>query len=84
MLNYSKLTYTKSEQLSSLLRALLGSKTRCSVPIQVLFIHSKNFRLNWIGKDNDGLQHTHCTTLLNSGLNVKVIIERLGNTPKRS
>ncbi|MFW7190062.1 tyrosine-type recombinase/integrase [Lysinibacillus sp. BNK-21] len=29
-----------------------------------------------------GLRHTHCTILLNRGLNVKVIAERLGNTPK--
>lgn len=28
-----------------------------------------------------GLRHTHCTILLNQGLNVKVISERLGNTP---
>lgn len=28
-----------------------------------------------------GLRHTHCTILLNRGLNVKVIAERLGNTP---
>jgi len=27
-----------------------------------------------------GLRHTHCTILLNSGQNVKVIAERLGNT----
>lgn len=27
-----------------------------------------------------GLRHTHCTFLLNSGLNVKVIAKRLGNT----
>ena len=27
-----------------------------------------------------GLRHTHCTILLNLGLNVKVIAERLGNT----
>lgn len=27
-----------------------------------------------------GLRHTHCTVLLNYGLNVKVIAERLGNT----
>ncbi|PEP85323.1 tyrosine-type recombinase/integrase [Bacillus toyonensis] len=29
-----------------------------------------------------GLRHTHCTILLNQGLNVKVIAERLGNTPQ--
>lgn len=29
-----------------------------------------------------GLRHTNCTILLNRGLNVKVIAERLGNTPK--
>ncbi|WP_370456038.1 site-specific integrase [Sporosarcina sp. ANT_H38] len=28
-----------------------------------------------------GLRHTHCTILLNRGRNVKVIAERLGNTP---
>ncbi|MBM6646036.1 tyrosine-type recombinase/integrase [Bacillus sp. RIT809] len=28
------------------------------------------------------LRHTHCTILLNQGLNVKVIAERLGNTPQ--
>ncbi len=28
-----------------------------------------------------GLRHTHCTILLNRGMNVKVISERLGNTP---
>lgn len=28
-----------------------------------------------------GLRHTHCTVLLNKGVNVKVIAERLGNTP---
>ena len=28
-----------------------------------------------------GLRHTHCTVLLNRGVNVKVIAERLGNTP---
>lgn len=28
------------------------------------------------------LRHTHCTILLNRGLNVKVIAERLGNTPQ--
>ena len=28
-----------------------------------------------------GLRHTHATILLNSGQNVKVIAERLGNTP---
>jgi hypothetical protein len=28
-----------------------------------------------------GLRHTHCTILLNKGVNVKVISERLGNTP---
>ena len=28
-----------------------------------------------------GLRHTHATILLNRGLNVKVIAERLGNTP---
>lgn len=28
-----------------------------------------------------GLRHTHCTILLNKGVNVKVIAERLGNTP---
>ena len=27
-----------------------------------------------------GLRHTHCTVLLNRGVNVKVIAERLGNT----
>jgi len=27
-----------------------------------------------------GLRHTHCTILMNLGLNVKVIAERLGNT----
>lgn len=27
-----------------------------------------------------GLRHTHATILLNSGINVKVIAERLGNT----
>ncbi|WP_342577231.1 tyrosine-type recombinase/integrase [Psychrobacillus sp. FSL K6-2843] len=29
-----------------------------------------------------GLRHTHCTILLNRGVNVKVIAERLGNTPQ--
>jgi len=29
-----------------------------------------------------GLSHTHCTILLNEGSNVKVIAERLGNTPQ--
>lgn len=29
-----------------------------------------------------GLRHTHATILLNNGQNVKVIAERLGNTPK--
>lgn len=29
-----------------------------------------------------GLRHTHCTMLLNKGVNVKVIAERLGNTPQ--
>lgn len=29
-----------------------------------------------------GLRHTHATILLNRGLNVKVIAERLGNTPQ--
>ncbi|WP_313890773.1 site-specific integrase [Psychrobacillus sp.] len=29
-----------------------------------------------------GLRHTHCTILLSRGLNVKVIAERLGNTPQ--
>ncbi|MFJ6209223.1 DNA integration/recombination/inversion protein [Lysinibacillus sp. NPDC092081] len=29
-----------------------------------------------------GLWHTHCTILLNRGLNMQVIIERLGNAPK--
>lgn len=29
-----------------------------------------------------GLRHTHATVLLNRGLNVKVIAERLGNTPQ--
>ena len=28
-----------------------------------------------------GLRHTHATILLNSGQNVKMIAERLGNTP---
>jgi len=28
-----------------------------------------------------GLRHTHCTIILNKGVNVKVIAERLGNTP---
>ncbi|WP_217581099.1 tyrosine-type recombinase/integrase [Lysinibacillus sp. GbtcB16] len=28
-----------------------------------------------------GLRHTHCTILLLQGMNVKVISERLGNTP---
>ncbi|KYG90109.1 DNA integration/recombination/inversion protein [[Bacillus] sp. KCTC 13219] len=28
-----------------------------------------------------GLRHTHATILLNNGQNVKVIAERLGNTP---
>lgn len=28
-----------------------------------------------------GLRHTHCTISLNRGRNVKVIAERLGNTP---
>nr|WP_232540546.1 DNA integration/recombination/inversion protein [Lysinibacillus fusiformis] len=28
-----------------------------------------------------GLRHTHCTILLNQGMNVIVISERLGNTP---
>lgn len=29
-----------------------------------------------------GLRHTHCTILLNRGRNVKVIAERLGNSPE--
>lgn len=29
-----------------------------------------------------GLRHTHCTILLNRGSNVKVIADRLGNTPQ--
>lgn len=29
-----------------------------------------------------GLRHTHCTILLNQGMNIKVIAERLGNTPQ--
>ncbi len=28
-----------------------------------------------------GLRHTHFTSLLHQGMNVKVISERLGNTP---
>ena len=42
-------------------------------------------RLKKIAKVNDisphGFRHTHATILINQGVNVKVIAERLGNTP---
>ncbi|WP_192598517.1 tyrosine-type recombinase/integrase [Sporosarcina limicola] len=51
--------------ISSIIRSLNRILDRTSLP--KITIH--------------GLRHTHCTILLNRGRNVKVIAERLGNTP---